>query len=74
MSDSLNTVKNAVSAGSSLVYFDSPPTYGQPGTLYGGNYVIARVEGQKMVLTSAQLQQYLANGYDVEVLGHQQGW
>jgi len=32
-----------------------------------GNYVVAKVNGVKMVLTSAELQQMLDNGYDVEI-------
>jgi hypothetical protein len=37
-------------------------------TVYGGNYVIAKVNGVKQVLTSTELQNYLDNGYDVEVV------
>jgi hypothetical protein len=33
-----------------------------------GNFVIAKVNGVRMVLTSAELQQLLDNGYDVEVV------
>jgi len=33
-----------------------------------GNYIVARVNGVKMVLTSAELQQLLDNGYDVEMV------
>lgn len=33
-----------------------------------GNYIIAKVNGTKMVLTSAEMQQLINNGYDVEVL------
>jgi len=36
-------------------------------TLYTTNLIVARVNGQKMMITSAQLQQYLDNGYDVRV-------
>jgi hypothetical protein len=39
--------------------------------LYAGNYVVAKVEGQKMVLSSRELQNYMNSGYDVEVLGYQ---
>ena len=33
-----------------------------------GNYVVAKVNGVKMVLSNAELQQLLDNGYDVEVV------
>jgi hypothetical protein len=33
-----------------------------------GNYVVAKVNNVKMVLTSAELQKLLDNGYDVEVI------
>jgi len=33
-----------------------------------GNYIVAKVNGVKMVLTSAELKQLMDNGYDVEVL------
>jgi hypothetical protein len=39
-------------------------------TLYTGNYVLAKVEGEKLVLSAAELQQYLDDGYDVEILGY----
>jgi hypothetical protein len=69
MSDSLGTVKSAVSAGSGVWNF-SVPTHPKEQTLYNCNYIVAKVEGQKLVLTSAELQQYLNAGYDVEVLGY----
>ena len=34
-----------------------------------GNYIIAKVNSVKMVLTSAELQRLLDDGYDVEVVG-----
>lgn len=70
MSDSLGTVTSGVSAGSSLLDFSVPWTPKEK-TLYTGNYVVAKVEGQKLVLSSAELQQLLKNGVDVEVLGYQ---
>jgi hypothetical protein len=33
-----------------------------------GNYIVAKVNGVKMVLTSAELQQLINNGYDVEIV------
>ena len=33
-----------------------------------GNYVVAKVNSVKMVLSNAELQQLLDNGYDVEVV------
>jgi hypothetical protein len=33
-----------------------------------GNYIVAKVNGVKMVLTSTELQQLINNGYDVEVV------
>ena len=32
-----------------------------------GNYIVAKVNGVKMTLTSVELQQLMDNGYDVEV-------
>jgi hypothetical protein len=72
-SDSLGTVQSAVSAGSSVLDF-SVPWKPKQKTLYTGNCVVARVEGQKLVLSSQELQRLLNAGYDVEVLGHQQGF
>ena len=34
-----------------------------------GNYIIAKVNNVKMVLTSAELKQLMDNGYDVEIVG-----
>jgi hypothetical protein len=68
VSDSLDTVKSAVSAGTSLLNF-SIPWAPKEKTLYTGNYVVAKVEGQKLVLSSQELQQFLDDGYDVEILG-----
>jgi len=70
VSDSLGTVKNAVSTGSGVLDF-SVPWKPKERTLYAGNYVVAKVEGQKMVLSSRELQNYVNSGYDVEVLGYQ---
>jgi hypothetical protein len=36
--------------------------------LLRGNHVLAKINRVKMVITSEQLQQYLDNGYDVEVI------
>ena len=33
-----------------------------------GNYIVAKVNSVKKVLTSAELNQLLENGYDVEVV------
>jgi len=33
-----------------------------------GNYIVAKVNNVKMVLTSAELQQLMDNGYDVEIV------
>ena len=33
-----------------------------------GNYILAKVNGVKMVLSSAELQRLLCAGYDVEVV------
>jgi hypothetical protein len=69
VSDSLGTVQSAVSAGTSLLNFSVPWTPREK-TLYTGNFVVAKVEGQKLVLSSVELQQLLDNGYDVEILGY----
>jgi hypothetical protein len=37
-------------------------------TLAKGNYVLAKVNGTKMVLTAKELQKCINNGLDVEVL------
>jgi hypothetical protein len=39
-----------------------------PKDLLHGNYIVARVNGQKMVLTSKELQNLIDNGYDVIVV------
>lgn len=36
--------------------------------LTNGNYILAKVNGTKKVLTSTEMQQLINNGYDVEVL------
>jgi hypothetical protein len=69
MSDSLGSVVSAVSAGSSLLNF-SVPWRPREKTLYSGNYVVAKVEGEKLLLTSVELVQLLRNGVDVEVFGY----
>ena len=33
-----------------------------------GNYILAKVNGVKMVLTSTEMQQLINDGYDVEVI------
>jgi hypothetical protein len=33
-----------------------------------GNYIVAKVNNVKMVLTSAEFKQLMDNGYDVEVI------
>jgi hypothetical protein len=33
-----------------------------------GNYIIAKVNNVEMILTSAELKQFMDNGYDVEVI------
>jgi len=68
VSDGLGTVQSAVSAGTGVLDFSVPWTPKEK-TLYTGNYVVARVEGQKLVLSSVELQQLLDAGHDVEVLG-----
>jgi hypothetical protein len=37
--------------------------------LLHGNFIVAKVNGVKMVLISAELQQLMDDGYDVEVVG-----
>jgi len=34
-----------------------------------GNYIVAKVNGVKMVLTSAEMQRLINAGYDIEVMG-----
>jgi len=34
-----------------------------------GNYIVARVNGTRMILTSTELQKLIDDGYDVEVVG-----
>jgi hypothetical protein len=57
-----------VSAGTSLLDFSAPQESTNTQTLFGSNYIIAKVNSAKQVLTSAQLQQLLDAGYDVEVI------
>ena len=59
-----------VSAGTALLDFSLPLHAGKTRTLYGGNYIVAKVNGVKQVLTDAELQKYLDAGYDVECLGY----
>jgi hypothetical protein len=33
-----------------------------------GNYIVAKVNSTKMVLTNAELKQLMDNGYDVEIV------
>ncbi|MGB8780552.1 MAG: hypothetical protein WCD81_07885 [Candidatus Bathyarchaeia archaeon] len=56
----------ASSAGTAQDY--SIPQQPTGKTLYTGNYIIAKVNGYRMLITDAQLQQYLDNGDDVEVV------
>ena len=56
------------SAGTALLDFSAPQEATNTQTLFGGNYIIAKVNSVKQVLTSGQLQQLLDNGYDVEVI------
>jgi len=61
------TIAAAASAGSAVDY--SVPQQQPSGqTLYTGNYIVAKVNGYRQLLTSAQLQQMLDNGEDVEVV------
>jgi hypothetical protein len=62
-------VQSAVSAGTGVLDF-SVPWRPKGKTLYAGNYVVAKVEGQKLVLSGAELQRLLDAGYDVEVPGY----
>ena len=62
-------IPSAVHVGTSLWDF-SVPSHPKGRTLFNGNYIIAKVEGEKMVLTSSQVQNYLNLGLDVEVLGY----
>jgi len=54
------------SAGTAQDY--SVPQQPSGQTLYTGNYIVAKVNGTRQLLTSAQLQQHLNNGDDVEVV------
>lgn len=56
----------ASSAGTAMDY--SVPSTPTGKSLYTGNYIVAKVNGYRMLITSAQLQQYLNNGDDVEVV------
>jgi len=37
-------------------------------SLWKSNYVVAKINRVKMVITSEQLKQYLDDGYDVEII------
>lgn len=54
------------SAGTAVDY--SVPQVPKGVTLYTGNYIVAKVNGMRKLLTSAQLTQYLDNGDEVEVV------
>jgi hypothetical protein len=56
------------SSSGSAVDFTLPlkPPSGQ--TLYTGNYIVAKVNGYRMLLTSAQLHEYVRNGDDLIVV------
>jgi len=56
----------ASSAGTAVDY--SVPSQPSGQSLYTGNYIVARVNRYRMLLTSQQYQQYVDNGYDVEVV------
>jgi hypothetical protein len=56
------------SAGTGLVDCSAPQTSGVSRTLYGGNFIVAKVNNVRTVLKSAELQQLLDNGYDVEIV------
>lgn len=56
----------ASSAGSAADF--SIPAQPSGKTLYTGNYIVAKVNGNRMLLTSQQYQQYVDDGYDVEVV------
>jgi len=56
----------ASSAGTARDF--SVPSQPSGQSLYTGNYIVARVNGYRMLLTSKQYQQYIDNGYDVEVV------
>jgi len=36
--------------------------------LWHGNYIVAKINRVKMVITGEQLKEYIDNGYDVEVI------
>ena len=36
--------------------------------LWHGNYIVAKINRVKMVITSEQLKEYLDAGYDVEII------
>jgi hypothetical protein len=47
----------------------SVPRHPKGQTLYTGNYIVATINGYQQLLTSAQLQQHLIAGDDVEIVG-----
>jgi hypothetical protein len=56
----------ASSAGTAVDY--SVPSLPSGQTLYTGNYIVAKVNGYRQMLTSAQYQQHVDNGDTVEVV------
>jgi len=40
----------------------------QQYSLWKGNYIVAKINRAKQVITSEQLKEYLDAGYDVEIL------
>jgi hypothetical protein len=47
----------------------SVPWHPKGRTLYTGNYIVAYVNGDRQLLTSAQLHQFLRNGDEVVIVG-----
>jgi hypothetical protein len=54
------------SAGTAVDW--SVPLHPKGKTLYTGNYIVAKVNGMKQMLTSAQYEQHILAGDDVEVV------
>lgn len=66
MTDPLPSEVQAASAGSAFDLSLPSRAYGTR-QLWGGNYIVARVNGVKTILTSQEYQQHIDNGDDVVV-------
>jgi hypothetical protein len=68
MSNYTPDVAGPVSAGTGFLDWSVPLSGNRPQTLWQNNLIIARVNGRRQVITSAQYDELIMNGEDVEVI------